>query len=240
MTPEQEGGPRFGRHYLLPAAYALTPTASYPALLWLAYPVLLWLGKYALAALTVAESPSFWESALFRLLLAGVLLYALFLLLLGAANIICSFRMAQRGEIRFCINAMLILKYGLIPFFLFNYLLGLLVCLAFFVGTRGMILFAFPVTVPFLLLAVFSVWAMLLPGSFYGLQVVRLGIRQGKLAFPAAIFHLLLQFTFVADVFDAMYLSVKKWEMGKKSAAAVCMACLLGAAATAPAALHLL
>lgn len=123
------------------------------------------------------------------------------------------------GEIRFCINAMLILKYGLIPFFLLNCLFGLLVCLAFFVGTRGTILFAFPVTVPFLLLAVFSVWATLLPGSFYGLQVVRLGIRQGKLAFPAAIFHLLLQFTFIADVFDAMYLSTKNggWEKERSS-----------------------
>ena len=230
MAPEQEGGRRFDRHYLLPITYALTLTASYP--------VLLWLGRHALAALAVAESLPFWEPALFRLLLAGGLLYALFLLLLGAANAICSFRMAQRGEIRFCINAMLILKYGLIPFFLLNCLFGLLVCLAFFVGTRGTILFAFPVTVPFLLLAVFSVWATLLPGSFYGLQVVRLGFRQGKLACPAAIFHLLLQFTFIADVFDAMYLSTKKWGMGKKSAAAVCMVFLLGAAAVVPAALH--
>ena len=42
----------------------------------------------------------------------------------------------------------------------------------------------------------------------------------------------------IADVFDAMYLSTKKWGMGKKSAAAVCMVFLLGAAAVVPATLH--
>ena len=36
-----------------------------------------------------------------------------------------------------------------------------------------------------------------------------------------AVLHGILQFMFLADVLDAMYLAVKKWGMGKKSSVVI-------------------
>ena len=56
---------------------------------------------------------------------------------------------------------------------------------------------------------------------FYGIQVIRITYREKKTGIGAAVWHGILQFVFLADVLDAMYLAVKKWGMGKKSSVVI-------------------
>ena len=78
-----------------------------------------------------------------------------------------------------------------------------------------------PVLLPWLIVAVvFSVgatWLAILPGSFYGIQVIRMTYKSGKIGFAEAVVHTVFQFFFLFDVLDAMYLATEKWGRGKKS-----------------------
>lgn len=46
--------------------------------------------------------------------------------------------------------------------------------------------------------------------------VLRESVRAGKISGGAAVIHGILQFLFLADVLDAMYLAAGKWGRGKK------------------------
>ena len=89
------------------------------------------------------------------------------------------------------------------------------------IGTKGLVLFAAPVLLPWLIAAiafnVFASWLAIVPGAVYGVQVIRFTVKGKKTGIGAAIWHGLLQFLFLTDVLDAMYLAVKKWGMGKRS-----------------------
>ena len=158
-----------------------------------------------------------------------VFLYWGVVVLLGIANAVHAFRICKMNQEVECVNSMLILKYGLVLFFCINFIA--LVCwyfavtLGIMVVTRGTALFLSPVLVPLLIvwigLAVVGTWLAILPGSFYSMQVLRLAYRQGKLKRGAVILHGLLQFVFLADVLDTMYLSVKLYGRGKRSSIAV-------------------
>ena len=124
---------------------------------------------------------------------------------------------------------MLLHKYGLVIFFVVNFIVMFLfyfvVTFGSLVGTRGLALFAAPVLLPWLTAAVvFTVsatWLAIVPGAFYGIQVIRFTLREKKTGYAAAVLHGFLQFVFVADVLDAMYLAVRKWGRGKKSSAVI-------------------
>jgi len=180
--------------------------------------------------------------------LALAALYWLAVVVLGAANIVQSFRMHRKHEDVYCVNAMLVLKYGLVIFFIMNFVtivLGfLLVEFILVAASRGTIIFAFPAWITATLAAAgfyaFLTWLAMLPGAFYGVQVVRFSRSEGKLSGSAVFFHGLLQFVFLADVLDAMYLAVKLWGMGKKSSRVIGGLYLLGVLAAATAVLFLL
>lgn len=74
-----------------------------------------------------------------------------------------------------------------------------------------------PVWVVGLCVSVFATWLAILPGSVYGIQVIRMSYKAGKISLVAAILHTILQFFFLTDVLDAMYLAAGKWNRGKKS-----------------------
>lgn len=173
-----------------------------------------------------------WVSYKPMLLLYGLLafLYWAAVFVLGVANILLSFRKYSLGDDIYCVNAMLILKYGLVCFFILNFLALFLIGVAALVGSRGTILLLFPLVLPVLLFCVAVTWLLMLPGSFYGIQVIRLGRAQGRFIRKEenisgqgkmAVLHGILQFVFLLDVLDAMYLAVMKWGMGKKSSTLV-------------------
>lgn len=135
---------------------------------------------------------------------------------LGIANIVKSFQAFKRGDALECVNGMMIHKYGLIGFFVINFLLAILVGLLMIVGSRGTIIFAFPIVILMIIFAVFFTWLALVPGAFWGIQTVRITYGQGRLKKGEAVLHGILQFVFLADVCDAAYLSIKKWGKRKR------------------------
>lgn len=156
-------------------------------------------------------------------------LYLLLFLFLGLLNIRDSFRAYTEKDAVYCVNGMLILKYGLVVFFIFNFLIltavFLLGGLVVLIASRGTLIFALPMLLPWIFaiigIAAFFTWLMLLPGAFWGVQVIRKSMAEGKLSPGKALLHGALQFIFLTDVLDAMYLSVRIWNRGKKSAAVI-------------------
>lgn len=163
------------------------------------------------------------------LFLLPVGLYRLAVLILGVMNVIKSFKMHKSGDAAGCVKGMLIHKYGLVIFFVVNFILMFLfyfvVTFGSLVGTRGLALLAAPVLLPWLTAAVvftvFVTWLAIVPGAFYGIQVIRFTLREKKTGYGAAVWHGFLQFVFLADVLDAMYLAVRKWGRGKKSSVVI-------------------
>ena len=156
--------------------------------------------------------------------------YSLFFLLgpvgfVGIINIGQSFKIYKTGNPIECVNRMLIHKYGLVVFFCVNFLVLFIyyffISMAVLVGSRGAAIIFAPVLLPWLIVAVvFSVgatWLAILPGSFYGIQVIRMTYKSGKIGFAEAVVHTVFQFFFLFDVLDAMYLATEKWGRGKKS-----------------------
>ena len=66
-------------------------------------------------------------------------------------------------------------------------------------------------------------WLAILPGSIYSIQVIRGSVHAGKISGGAAVIHGILQFLFLTDVLDAMYLAAGKWGRGKKSSVLVAL-----------------
>ena len=121
---------------------------------------------------------------------------------------------------------MLIHKYGLVAFFLYDFIL--LFTLYFFAGaaltfmTGGLIIpLMLPVMSIMIFFTVIAFWLTILPGSFYALQVIRMTYKAGKISLGTAILHGILQLFFLTDVLSAMYLAAVKWKRAKKSSIAV-------------------
>jgi len=156
-------------------------------------------------------------------------LFLLLILLFGILNIWDSFRAYTKKDAVYCVDGMLILKYGLVVFFVFNFLV---IAAVFLVGglislvaSRGTIILSLPILLPWIFIlvgaAVFATWLILLPGAFWGIQVIRKSLAEGRISSGSALLHGLLQFLFLTDVLSAMYLSVGVWGRGKKSAVAI-------------------
>lgn len=99
---------------------------------------------------------------------------------------------------------MMTLKYGLIPFFLIHFISITFLFLTAFVASRGTILIAFPVIVGLIACGSLCTWLAMLPGAIYGVQTIRTARRMGMIGPKTA----LLQFIFLLDVLDTVYLSL--------------------------------
>lgn len=123
--------------------------------------------------------------------------------LLGAGNVILAVFCSRKKYEEFLEKAVLILKYGMILFYLTVFILGVSV---WFIGT-----FLGPVgTIAALMFAIVD-YAIMIPGIFYGMSWLVLLIRKKDISLKAGIFHGILQCLFVFDVADTMYLmAVKK------------------------------
>ena len=132
---------------------------------------------------------------------------------LGIVNIVHSFRTFRKGEQEFCFDSMIIMKYGMIPFFLANLVSVLINHMIMIVAGHGITLIFIVVTIP---VAVFITYLYMLPGAFWGLQTVRLCENNGLLKKPAEIAHGILQYIFVADIASTAYLSIKVCKRWKK------------------------
>jgi len=130
------------------------------------------------------------------------------------------------------LNSMLILKYGMVVYFIVNYItwvfLFFFISGAMVIATRGLGVLMLPFVIAFVPAVVLLAFLSMLPGSMYGIKVAEMTRNCGRTDNGSTIIHGFLQFLFVLDVLDAMYLSVIKWKRGKKSAAIIlCLYVLL-------------
>lgn len=148
------------------------------------------------------------------------IIYIMLLYILGILNIWKSFSSYEEGDSTALINRMLIHKYGLVAFFLYDFIL--LFTLYFFAGaaltfmTGGLII---PLMLPIMSVMYFSL------SSDSGSQpfrlilrpaVIRMTYKAGKISLGTAILHGILQLFFLADVLSAMYLTAVKWKQRKE------------------------
>lgn len=124
-------------------------------------------------------------------------------LLLGVGNMIQAVLCCRKKHEEFLERAVMLLKYGMILFYMIVFVLGVAV---WFIGT-----FLGPVGMIAALMFAIVDYAIMIPGIFYGISWLVLLIRKKEISLKAGILHGILQCLFVLDVADTMYLmAVKK------------------------------
>ena len=133
----------------------------------------------------------------------------------------------RSGNIDYCINGFLFFKYTILPSTLFFIFLALVI----FLGGLSISLIAFilPETLflaPFILMAAFILSPIMLaisfiaalPGFVLAVGTVIIGRKQKEMKLGSCVLHILLQFVPVADLIDALYISIHYWNRAKKLA----------------------
>ncbi|WP_242828217.1 hypothetical protein [Enterocloster clostridioformis] len=108
------------RQYILPIGYTVVMTLCVPLHMML-------LECALLAGSGNAESSSWLGLGLYG---AGVLIYLMAVAVLRILNVVRSFQAYRQKDIRYCVNGMLILKYGMVLFFIINYVVIAMIVLA--------------------------------------------------------------------------------------------------------------
>lgn len=157
------------------------------------------------------------EQDLIWLIITMSLIASSLVLLFG--NIVRSFRVKGEDAPLHYVRSMLVVKYGMIPFFVLHTFLTPIVGFAFVLFIHEPDSFLFAIKYLFIAPLLF-----MLPGAFYGIRVVRVSLREKKLRLFTAILHGIALFIPVLDVLDAAYLSAIKWKTDRKVAVMVFVA----------------
>ena len=133
----------------------------------------------------------------------------------------------RSGNIDYCIKRFLFFKYTILPSTLYFIFLALII----FVGgiSVSLVAFIFPPMLflaPFILMAAFILSPIMLaisfiaalPGFVLAVGTVIIGRKQKEMKLGSCVLHILLQFVPVADLIDALYISIHYWNRAKKLA----------------------
>ena len=133
----------------------------------------------------------------------------------------------RSGNIDYCINGFLFFKYTILPSTLYFIFLALVI----FVGgiSVSLVAFVFPPMLflaPFILMAAFILPPILLaisfiaalPGFVLAVGTVIISRKQKEMKLGSCVLHILLQFVPLADLIDALYISIHYWNRAKKLA----------------------
>ena len=133
----------------------------------------------------------------------------------------------RSGNIDYCINGFLFFKYTILPSTLYFIFLALVI----FVGgiSVSLVAFVFPPMLflaPFILMAAFILPPILLAISFIAallgfvlaVGTVIISRKQKEMKLGSCVLHILLQFVPLADLIDALYISIHYWNRAKKLA----------------------
>ena len=147
-----------------------------------------------------------------RLVLLMIILSAL----VGIINCIFAFTCCRSGKERFLENCMVLLKYGMIPFYTCVFVLasGLTFMTMLFIGPFSAIV-----------AGIFAVmdYAILIVGSCYVISYVILKLRTRSMKAGECVLHIILQLFFVTDVLDSMYLIAGKAKRYKVLTSCLCV-----------------
>lgn len=130
--------------------------------------------------------------------------------IIGIVNCIVSIKCCRPGNRIVLLNATVLIKYALIPFFIFNGCVSIILLLFTFVPVPFMI---FVGPAGFILLSVVG-WFVLVSGAPITISYLRVSAKEKLRPKAMVILHSLLQFFFVVDVIDVMVLTLKerKWK----------------------------
>lgn len=133
----------------------------------------------------------------------------------------------RNGNIDYCIKRFLFFKYTILPSTLYFIFLALII----FVGgiSVSLVAFIFPPMLflaPFILMVAFILSPIMLaisfiaalPGFVLAVGTVIIGRKQKEMKLGSCVLHILLQFVPVADLIDALYISIHYWNRAKKLA----------------------
>ena len=133
----------------------------------------------------------------------------------------------RSGNIDYCIKRFLFFKYTILPSTLYFIFLALII----FVGgiSVSLVAFIFPPMLflaPFILMAAFILSPIMLaisfiaalPGFVLAVGTVIISRKQKDMKLGSCVLHILLQFVPVADLIDALYISIHYWNRAKKLA----------------------
>ena len=133
----------------------------------------------------------------------------------------------RSGNIDYCIKRFLFFKYTILPSTLYFIFLALVI----FVGglSVSLVAFVFPPMLflaPFILMAAFILPPILLaisfisalPGFISAVGTVIISRKQKEMKLGSCFLHILLQFVPLADLIDALYISIHYWNRAKKLA----------------------
>ncbi|MCI7300810.1 MAG: hypothetical protein MR704_03455 [Clostridia bacterium] len=104
------------------------------------------------------------------------------------------------------------LKLSLIPFFVLNFLLCMVVALVIFAASRGFAIFI-PWVWIWVVCAIGITYLIAAGTSAYGILFVRALRKKGLVSKKQMVLHMVFQFCFVADIIDTIVL-LKKYKEG--------------------------
>lgn len=177
---------------------------------------------YIIPTLYVIVSYTFFLLAgLFDNTLGLQILSLLLPFIMGAVNLIVVLTAGRRWSRKTLLNCTLIIKYGLVPFYLIGGCLTVLVTLMAIFPLPLMVLFGL-VTIVFLIFG----YGILLGAAPYAIAYLIKACREGAHSKVTAILCGICQFLFSFDVLSMMILALKERHLVKTTVCVFCGMCL--------------
>ncbi|GFZ30844.1 hypothetical protein CSC2_13700 [Clostridium zeae] len=141
------------------------------------------------------------------LLVVALIVSEIFNIIFAGINTVNSFILLKNSDYDSMRKNMKALKFGVIPYFVINFIIYVLLFLLFFAASRGFILFT-PIPLLFLI-PVFFAYLTVIFTSSYGIGFSLILYKEKRVKTGKLILHIILQLCFVLDVIDTVILLVK-------------------------------
>ncbi|GKU25150.1 DUF6652 family protein [Clostridium folliculivorans] len=130
-----------------------------------------------------------------------------FNIVFAGINAVNSFILLKNSDYNSMRKNMKALKFGVIPYFVINFIIYALLFLLFFAASRGLIVFT-PIPLLFLI-PVFFAYLTVIFTSSYGIGFSLILYKEKRIKTGKLVLHMLLQLCFVLDVIDTIILVSK-------------------------------
>ncbi len=141
------------------------------------------------------------------LLIAAVVITLILNSILAVKNIINTYRLYKERQYNLLRKHMKVIKLGMIPYFIINFIIYILLFMLFFAASRGLIIFS-PIPLLFIVPVFFTYLSMLFT-SCYGIGFAAIVNSEKNLGNLKFIIHILFQLCFVLDVVSTIILLLK-------------------------------
>ncbi|MFL0248586.1 DUF6652 family protein [Candidatus Clostridium stratigraminis] len=146
------------------------------------------------------------------ILVVALIVSSILNIIFAGINALNSFILFKNNDYNSMRKSMKSLKFGVIPYFIINFIIYLLVFLLFFAASRGIILVT-PIPLLFLIPIFFTYLAVIFT-SIYGIGFSLILYKEKRLRIGKLILHVVLQLCFVLDVLDTIILLAKNKVVG--------------------------